>query len=97
MLPEGRKSMLQKLFDVKSEETRVFQVLLLHNDASQYVEVQEAAEIDFLSVQHHLERGGSVFITSKDSQKLKMPGEEEKVHRCANKMVTLTTFYVDHL
>ena len=58
--------MLQKIFDVKKEKARVFQVLLLHNDASQDVEVQETEEVDFFNIQDHLERGGSVFITSKN-------------------------------
>jgi len=63
--------MLQEILEVKKEKVPVFQVLLLHNDASQDVEVQEADEVDFFRVQDHLERGGSVFITSKNSQKLK--------------------------
>ena len=89
--------MLQKVLDVKKEKVRVFQVLLLHNDASQDVEVQEADEVDFFSIRDHLERGGSVFITSKNSQKLKMPEEKGKAHQSTNKMRILKTFYVDHL
>ena len=57
----------------KRERPQVFQALFLNNDKSQNVEVQEAQQIDFMRVQEHLERGGSVFITSKNSQKLKMP------------------------
>lgn len=89
--------MLQEILDVKKEKARVFQVLLLHNDASQGVEVQEADEIDFFSIKDHLERGESVFITSKNSQKLEMPEEEKKVHQHANKVRTLKAFYVNHI
>lgn len=88
--------MLQELFEVKREKARVFQVLLLYNDASQDVEVQKAEEVDFFRVQEHLERGGSVFITSMISQKLEMP-REEKVHRNKSKMRTLRAFYIDHI
>ena len=67
--------MLKNLSEVKKEKAQVFQVLLL-NDASEEVEVQEAERIDFLSVQRHLKKGGSVFITSKKSQKLTLPNEK---------------------
>jgi len=48
----------------------LFQVLLLDNSPSQDVEVQEAEQVDFGVVKEHLRNGGSVFITSKDSQKI---------------------------
>ena len=51
----------------------VFQVLLLDNDASEDVEVQEAKQVDFCQVKEHLKNGGSVFITSKGSQKQSFP------------------------
>ncbi len=51
----------------------VFQVLLLDNDESQDVEVQEGEQVDFCQVKEHLNNGGSVFITSKNSQKLMYP------------------------
>jgi hypothetical protein len=54
----------------KEAKTPMFQVLLLNNDASDDVEVQEADQVDFFQVRKHLKNGGSVFITSKDSQKL---------------------------
>ncbi len=94
---KGMISMLQEVIEVKTEKLRVFQVLLLHNDASQDVEVQESGEVDFLSVQDHLERGGSVFITSKKSQKLKMPGEKEQVHQKTKKVRTLKALYINHI
>jgi len=94
---EGGKSMLKEALEVKREKTHVFQVLLLHNDASQDVELQEGGKIDFLRVQDHLKQGGSVFITSKNSQKLKVPMVKEKVYRNMNKMRTITAFYFDHV
>ena len=57
----------------KKTKTPVFQVLLLDNDASEDVEVQEAKQVNFLQVKEHLRNGGSVFITSKDTQKIAHP------------------------
>ena len=67
--------MLTNSAEAKKERAQVFQVLLL-SDASEEVEVQEAEKIDFLRVQRHLRHGGSVFITSKNSQKLARPREK---------------------
>lgn len=57
----------------KRTKPSVFQVLLLDNDANDDVEVQEAKQVDFCQVKEHLKNGGSVFITSKGSQKLSYP------------------------
>ena len=65
--------MLSELVEFKGEKPQTFQVVFLRNDCSQEVEVQEAEQVDFLKIQEHLERGESVFITSKASQKLKAP------------------------
>ena len=59
----------------KKTKTPMFQVLLLNNDVSDYVEVQEADQVDFFQVRKHLKNGGSVFITSKASQKQLYPKE----------------------
>ncbi|MCW3999663.1 MAG: hypothetical protein NWE93_05445 [Candidatus Bathyarchaeota archaeon] len=48
----------------------IYQVLLLDNDSSQNVEVHEAENVDFSKVKMHLQSGGSVFITSRATQKL---------------------------
>lgn len=48
----------------------MFQALFLHNNNKRDVEVLEGNQIDFGRVQEHLRKGGSVFITSKKSQKL---------------------------
>ncbi len=74
----------------------MFQVLLLNNDASQEVEVQEGKHVDFLKVQEHLAHGGSVFITSKSSQKLFLP-KEEKTHRNKNKSRKAEALYFNHM
>jgi hypothetical protein len=89
--------MLKEILEVKMKKPRVFQVLLLHNDASQEVELQEAEKVDFLRVQDHLKQGGSVFITSKNSQKLNVPKKKKRIYRKTNGMKTLTTFYFDHV
>jgi hypothetical protein len=57
----------------KRTKPSVFQVLLLDRDNSTDVEVQEAKEVDFFQVKEHLKNGGSVFITSKGSEKLSYP------------------------
>lgn len=75
-----KNTMLKNLTEVRKENVRVFQVLLLKNDASQEVEVPEAEHVDFLRVQKHLKLGRSVFITSKSSQKLNLP-KDKKAHR----------------
>jgi len=54
----------------KKTKPSIFQVLLLDNDQSDDVEVQEAEQVDFCQVKQHLKNGGSVFITSRASQKL---------------------------
>lgn len=51
----------------------MFQVLLLDNNASDDVEIQEADQVNFSQVKEHLKNGGSVFITSKDAQKTFYP------------------------
>jgi len=57
----------------KKGKPSIFQVLLLDNDTSEDVEVQEAKQVDFCQVKEHLKNGGSVFITSIGSQKLSFP------------------------
>jgi hypothetical protein len=66
------KSFLTAVVEKKRRQS-VFQVLLLANNQTQDVEVQEAEQVDFNQVQAHLKSGGSVFITSKNSQKIKKP------------------------
>jgi hypothetical protein len=63
----------------------VFQVLLLDNDASQDVEVQEGEDVDFMQVKEHLKNGGSVFITSKNTQKLAYPKNHSQQNLCRSR------------
>ena len=64
---------MKDLLANKKTKPSIFQVLLLDNDASDDVEVQEAKQVDFFQVKEHLKNGGSVFITSKGSQKINYP------------------------
>jgi hypothetical protein len=57
----------------KKTKQSMFQVLLLDNGKSQDVQVQEGEQVDFCQVKEHLKNGGSVFITSKDTQKIEYP------------------------
>jgi hypothetical protein len=85
------------LVELKSEKTRTFQVMLLGNDASSDVEVHEEAEISFPRIQEHLQRGGSVFITSKPSQKIGLPTMRGNVQPRRRATKTVTAFYFDHV
>lgn len=73
----------------------VFQVLFLYNDNSQRVELEETEVIDFIRVHSHLRQGGSVFITSKSSQKIRVPKKEAKKHKKEDESVTV--YYFDHV
>lgn len=57
----------------KKNKLSLYQVILLENDKSQDVAVQEAEAVDFGQVKAHLKNGGSVFITSRASQKIALP------------------------
>jgi hypothetical protein len=67
---EDEKAMLKSLITIREDKPRMFQVLLLDNDESEDVEVEEVEHVDFERVEEHLVHGGSVFITSKRSQKI---------------------------
>ena len=77
----------------------------MSNDKGEKVEVLEDERIDFAKVQKHLEGGGSIFITSKKSQKLRMKlPSRAKIAKKAKKLrlrkkntKTITGYYVDHL
>jgi hypothetical protein len=89
--------MLKGILEVKKPDPLVFQVMLLDNDANEEVEVHENETVDFLMIQEHLRRGGSVFITSKDSQKIAMPMAKKKEPRKNRGSVKVTAFYFDHV
>ena len=86
-------AMMKTLNEIKKEKPLVFQVLLLNKDDNQ-VEVQEADHVDFVNVQRHLKRGGSVFITSKNGQKLVVP--KEKRRHNAKSTGWVTAFYSNY-
>jgi len=71
---------LKNLLSNEKAKPSIFQVLLLHNDDSDDVEVQEANQVDFMQVKEHLNNGGSVFITSKSSQKLLHPTNKAQLN-----------------
>jgi len=98
IVPEEKdgKGVFQKLIETKSEGACTFQVMLLRNDASKDVEVHEEREVDFSRIHDHLQQGGSVFITSKPSQKIVLPSREGRTQRRRSPR-TVTAFYFDHL
>jgi hypothetical protein len=89
--------MLKEMLEVNRANPQVFQVMLLNNDASQQVEVQENEHVDFLLIQEHLRQGGSVFITSKRSEKIAPPKAKKKAPRKNSGMMKVTAFYFDHV
>ncbi len=88
--------MLREMLDVECEKSHKFQVMLLDNDQSDEVEIHETDKVDFLRVLEHLTRGGSVFITSKNSQKL-IPAFNTKKAPRRKTQKTVTAFYFDHV
>jgi hypothetical protein len=90
-------AMMKTIIEAKNEKCRTFQVLLLNNNAKQEVEVQEAEEVDFLRVQEHLRHGGSVFITSKRSQKIALPKEKKKARRSKSNSRRGAAFCFNHM
>lgn len=86
-----------KFVESRLAKQRVFQVMLLHNNASQEVEVQEDREVDFLRLWEHLKKGGSAFITSKNSQKLCIPKQEPQKNQNDNELKTITAYFFDHI
>jgi len=89
---------LREMAQIENEKARKFQVMLLCNDASKNVEVHEGGEIDYSTIQTHLQRGGSVFITSKPSQKLPLPAFQQKRAREKKRALrTVTAFYFNHV
>ena len=73
-----------------------YQVLLLNNGKSQDVKVQETDLIDFRQVEDYLRHGGSVFITSKRSQKL-APPNENKIQPNKKDAGKSTIWFLDHM
>ena len=47
-------------------ESKVLEVMFIHNDEDDSVEVVESAVIDFYAVVEHLRRGNAVFIAPKN-------------------------------
>ena len=64
----------------KKTKSPIFQVLLLAKGKSADVEVQEAGQVNFLQVKEHLRNGGSVFITSKNSEKVVYPKSKAQLN-----------------
>jgi len=84
--------MLREITETSAECAPTYQVMLLCNDSSKQVEVQEGRDVDFLRIQEHLQNGGSVFITSKPSQKIAPPATRRR-----RALRTVTAFYFDHV
>ena len=90
--------MLEEMLKTGNSEHK-FQVLFLRNDSSQEVEVQEACGVDFQAIQERLEKGESVFITSRSPQKIKplQPLKRSAVGQRSMKTKLATVFYLDHI
>jgi len=91
----GKKEMLRETLEAKKGNPKVFQVLLLNNDKNQEVEVQNTEQVDFFRVQEHLKQGGSVFITSKCSQKIAPPKAKKRTLENSG-LRTVTAVYFEN-
>jgi hypothetical protein len=89
--------MLKEIMEINGEKSHTFQVMLLKNDLSDEVEIHETGRVDFLRIHAHLSDGGSVFITSKPSQKQAMPKFKAKKTPRRKPLKTVTAFYFDHV
>jgi len=61
-------------------EAQVLEVMFIHNDEEDSVEVVETAVIDFYAVVEHLRRGNAVFIAPKnygERQEIKIPSNAD--------------------
>jgi len=86
------KGMLSKILRPIRVKEQCYEVLFLQNGANEDVEVHQVKHVDFLTVKERLERGESVFITSKSAQKL-VPTTKKVKHRSVEtKMVTAFHF-----
>lgn len=87
--------MLREIIHSANDKGYIFQTMLLNNDKNQEVEIQEATKVDFSKVREHLRQGGSVFITSKSNQKLRVPkltNRREQRKRKTTRTVTALFF-----
>jgi len=73
-----------------------YQVMLLNNGKNRDVKVQETDLIDFRQVEDYLRHGGSVFITSKRSQKL-VPPKENKIQPNKNDAGKSTIWFLENM
>ena len=63
------------------EKKPLFQVIFLKNDIDQSVWIDEVDEINFSEIREHLKPGESIFITSKQSNKLRTYQTDNKVRK----------------
>jgi hypothetical protein len=64
----------------EADESKVLEVMFIHNDEDDSVEVVESAVIDFCAVVEHLRRGNAIFIAPKnygDHQEIKIPSNAD--------------------
>jgi uncharacterized lipoprotein YajG len=72
----------------KKNVAPLFQILLLNNDQSNDVTVHETEKVNYSTVKQHLNNGGSVFITSKPSQKIVTPKKyAHQKYNCARRKI----------
>jgi hypothetical protein len=74
---------MKGLSGTKKPKEPLFQVLLLDNDADLNVKVHETPQVDYSTVKEHLQKGGSVFITTKNQKKLPPPKAGKAQHNYA--------------
>jgi len=84
--------MLSEMLETKKAKQRFYEVLFLHNNSSEDVEVHQVKHVDFLTIKERLEQGESVFITSKSAQKLVPLPKKRGPRSFKSKLVTAFQF-----
>ncbi len=76
----------------KTKPQPKFQVLFLRNDSSQEVEVHDVKQVDFQTIQERLEQGESIFITTKQTQKINAQKTKPTPRKLKTRIATAFTF-----
>ncbi len=71
--------------DVSFEQKNMFDIMFVHNDEDQTVEVVESSIIDFNAIIEHLRDGNSIFIAPKNQR----PPQRTMRHKKPN--------YINHI
>lgn len=82
---------------IEEYKTRpLFQLVFLSQDEDQSVEVKEVQEVDFEELKTRLERGESVFITTKGNEKIELIELDKECEKIDEKRDRKKPWYIRH-